>query len=586
MANFSLTGPQQNILPEYNSQFTSSTFNPYGLENFNAINAVKDTRFVNQINGQFFNIEIWMYNGLKKFKPFAVPFFFVNELLIEDSIDDWNVKGYITIVNDYEILERKFNDPERGSFEPPFLLRTDGRNKLSIKISPVTNSKEPLPRDIWEMSYDFVIYDIEDLQTENASKKLRRFYFWDERFQILLERNLEWSTAVYGPNNGKINAHDIERAMPASDAIKSIIKTAASNSSNPTTASNSSNQTTASNGENGSQEIKIGFVKESDFKMDLNTTKLPSLDSMKSNDKEGDLAVFDNERWDSGADGDDGKVLYTSPSNACALDDLNYVYSYMKAKDGSPLFLKLDRYGDNQKAFTLVSLQNYIKDADKNQIERIVLRDNVDNTKKAPKISRAPDGSFQSPIASIIDDYRLVTMTPKDDMNIANTPLSNYNFKTGAFNIYKKDNFAKDLIKKMTDMCKLGLHSFKVSSAQVALNLNKTKTSGLATKNAFTARHFFPKDIVGVSMIKNFMLLTQCLNFKAPGLTSRQSGKFIFVDIDSSDDIASPFEDKFLGQWFLTKVTHHFTKEAYSTDVIAVKPDLFRKWFDELDENY
>ena len=87
-------------------------------------------------------------------------------------------------------------------------------------------------------------------------------------------------------------------------------------------------------------------------------------------------------------------------------------------------------------------------------------------------------------------------------------------------------------------------------------------------------------------MIKNFMLLTQCLNFKAPGLTARQPGKFIFVDTDSSDGIVSPFEDKFLGQWFLTKVTHHFTKESYSTDVVAVKPDMFRKWFDQLDENY
>jgi hypothetical protein len=580
MANFSLNGPQQSILPEYKSQFSSGSIsNPYGLENFNAINAVKDTRFVNQINGQFFNIEIWMYNGLKKFKPVAIPFFFVNELLIEDSINEWNVKGYITIVNDYELLERKFKDDEMGSAEAPFLLRTDGRNKLSIKISPVTNDKESLPREIWEMSYDFVIYDIEDLETESASKKLRRFYFWDERFQILLERNLEWSTAVYGPNNGNLDSHDIERAMPASEAIKSIIKTAASNSSNPTSKSEVDKK--------GSEEVKIGFSKESSVKLDLNTTTLPGLDSMKSNDTEGDLAVFDDKRWDSGVEGDDGKVLYTSPSNACALDDLNYVYSYMKAKDGSPLFLKLDRYGDNQKAFTLVSLQDYIKDADKNQIERIVLRDNVDNSEKAPKINRAPEGSFQSAIASIIDDYRLVTMTPKDDMNlIANTPLSNYNFKTGAFNIYKKDNFAKDLVKKMTDICKLGLHSFKVSDAQVGINLNKTKTSGLRTKNAFTARHFFPKDIVGVSMIKNFMLLTQCLNFKAPGLTARQPGKFIFVDTDSSDGIVSPFEDKFLGQWFLTKVTHHFTKESYSTDVVAVKPDMFRKWFDQLDENY
>jgi hypothetical protein len=86
-------------------------------------------------------------------------------------------------------------------------------------------------------------------------------------------------------------------------------------------------------------------------------------------------------------------------------------------------------------------------------------------------------------------------------------------------------------------------------------------------------------------MIKDSIFLNQGLYFQAEGLTFRTPGKFIFVDRTDSNEF-NTFDDKFLGQWFVTKVTHFFTQEQYLTDVVATKIDSFNKCWDEEDTNY
>ena len=61
-----------------------------------------------------------------------------------------------------------------------------------------------------------------------------------------------------------------------------------------------------------------------------------------------------------------------------------------------------------------------------------------------------------------------------------------------------------------------------------------------------------------ISMLKDFLMLNQALYFNATGLTIRTPGKFLFVDRDSSTADKNPFDDKFLGQWLITKIVHYF----------------------------
>ena len=95
------------------------------------------------INDQLYYIEIWLYNQIDRFPPIQIPFTVIENLVIEETLNDWNTKGYITINNDFEFLERGDPGNDTGNknsvnYPSPYLFRSDGRNKLSIKIHPVT----------------------------------------------------------------------------------------------------------------------------------------------------------------------------------------------------------------------------------------------------------------------------------------------------------------------------------------------------------------------------------------------------------------------------------------------------------------
>jgi hypothetical protein len=553
--------------------------------NDTANGANTDSRFLLQIRDQLFHIEVWMYNQVddKTFKPFPIPTYFIEGLAIEESLMSWNQKGWIVLNNDFEVFERGALSTEyrlkagsnteyegANQIPSPFTFRTDGRNKISLRIFPITKSDNSanisdLPSEQWEMRYDFVIYDIEDLKTNSAAKKLRKFYFWDERFQIFTERNIEWSSSLYGESNGNINAKDSERIMPVSEAIKSIIKTAASNTSDP----------------RNSSDIKVGNTKGPE---EIANPNIP-------------LDNFNLENWDAGSN--DSLIFYTSPANSCVLEDLQYVCQNLKASDGSCLFLLLDRY---TKQWSLVPITKFFNEAAMNQIERLVIQDNQSPSQSSeggstPYMGRAPFDSnenspiknFQSNIASKILTYKFAPMVASDDVRITNAPVHNYDFSTNQYNVNFEENTAEKFLQNMktfagSNNSEGGLYSFKQSKT-LLLNINQTKTSGLMASNNFISRRFFPKDISAVSMIKDFLFLNQALYFSAPGLTFRTPGKFVFIDRDASTGEKNPFDDRFLGQWMLIRVVHMFTKSEYVTDIVATKIDTFTPWWKELDKN-
>jgi hypothetical protein len=535
----------------------------------------EDLKYIHQIRDQYYHIEIWLYNQIEGQEPFLVPFFFVNSLAIEETLMNWPTKGWIVLKNDYEMFERgalatiKNKEADRPKVDAPYIFRSDGRNRISIKIYPVNkkplkdNAREiagDLPPDLWEMNYDFVVYDIEDLPTEDPQRKLRKLYFQDERLQIMSERNLEWSTSLYGPNNGNSSTKDIQRTMPANLALKSIISAAASKDSNPNNA-----------------DMKVGYDSSGSIK-DPNI----KFDNFGEWD-EGPSSIMTN---DLGTN-----ILYTSPANSNALQDLNYVYNNAVGKDGSPVILDFGRWTEDKK-WHLRPLSSYFKNAEDNQIERLLLEDGLDATTSPPYIARAPDGNgsdtknFISGIASRIKKYKFAPMVSSDDARITNRPVYNYDFSKGQFNSYFKGNRAEDVSTKLQDLAKEGLYAYnQKDSQQILLNINKTKSTGLMTTNYFTPQTFFPKNKTSLSMIKDALFLNEALYFQAPGLTFRTPGKFIFVDRTTSSD-RNPFDDRFLGQWLMTRVVHLFTQDKYLCDVVAVKVDSFSKLWDHMDTKY
>lgn len=529
------------------------------------------------INDQLYYIEIWLYNQIDRFPPIQIPFTVIENLVIEETLNDWNTKGYITINNDFEFLERGDPGNDTGNknsvnYPSPYLFRSDGRNKLSIKIHPVTKQiglpkgftlpknftssiVSDLPEEYWNMNFDFIIYDIEDFSTGNPQNKIRKYYFHDERFQILLERNIEWSTSSNEYQTKDITAKDEERALNTSLAIKSILKTASSNQSDPKY-----------------PNLNVGNKSE--------PSKLDNPDIP--------LYNIDETKWDAGDV--NSTVLYTSPANSNALLDLDYVQKYAVSKDGSPLFLLFGRY---DRKWSLVSLQDIIKKAEENQIERIILVDRIDPISQKPYIPRAPIDinsvsnikNFQSAVASKILDYKFVPMVPNDDMELSTMPLHNYDFSDSSFNVYYNGNKITDLLDNFKKVTSQGLYAMK-NKGQLLMHINQTKKNGLLLKNDYTPRKFFPKNASYLNMAKKLLLLNQALFFSTVGLTFRSPGKFIFVDRDSSTGDVNVFDDRFLGQWLVSKVSHIFTKNSYKNEVYANKVDIFNAWFDEIDNKY
>jgi hypothetical protein len=86
-------------------------------------------------------------------------------------------------------------------------------------------------------------------------------------------------------------------------------------------------------------------------------------------------------------------------------------------------------------------------------------------------------------------------------------------------------------------------------------------------------------------MILDAVFLGQSISFQCLGLTLRTPGKFIFIDRLGAGE-KNAFDDRFLGQWMITGVSHLFTQETYVTEVVANKIDSFSAVFPEEDPNY
>ena len=103
-------------------------------------------------------------------------------------------------------------------------------------------------------------------------------------------------------------------------------------------------------------------------------------------------------------------------------------------------------------------------------------------------------------------------------------------------------------------------------------------------KNMFSPKPFIPTNFPKVQMMKDALYLNESVCFITNGLTIRSPGRFIFIDYSNSNDI-NPFDDRFLGQWLMTKVVHLFTQDNYITEVVANKIDTFSRLWPNEDKN-
>ena len=537
--------------------------------NLELINDQKKVNKLQSVDDQLYYFDIWMYNQIEGQDPFEVPYAIIDSISVEESLSDWNTKGWLVINNYYEILEKYFPDTTKA----PMIFRTDGRNRLRITFypvlgvveDPVSISKSPeVPKEIrdkWEISLDCVIYDVEDIETPNARDKKRKFYFHDERYQLFSEKNMEWSTAVEGQKESPahVGAVDKDRTCTANYALQSIIVEAGKNPDN----NNSPILVGGGTIDNPSNQINVNVVK-----------------------------------WDDGTD--DNKIFYTSPAYSNVNEDIKYVLDYCGTKENGPCFLDLTRWDDPAgKVFQLIALKKYFDEVKTNeQVEHLIIEDGIveqgaidpsQGGQQKPYVPKAPVTesnqvkNFISGRASIIKAYKFSPMVSSDDSRICATPLHQFDFSEGKFMIQFTDNKIDDVYDSMTNYARDTLYSFTNSDAHFLLNINKVKKTGIMMHNYFEPLQYIPKFLPQTNMIRDSLFLNECICFMVAGLTIRAPGRFIFIDKLSSNADPCPHEDRFLGQWMIIKVVHLFIQGQYISEVVATKVDTFRKLWDKED---
>ena len=107
----------------------------------------------------------------------------IEELAISDNFFIWYTKGYMVINNSSEYLGRGEKESKTG-----FKFRSDGYDILIVSIKPKQAKDEYL------LEYKFAIYDFEDIPSNNNTAKYKKLFFWDLDYQLLLDRNLSWSS--------------------------------------------------------------------------------------------------------------------------------------------------------------------------------------------------------------------------------------------------------------------------------------------------------------------------------------------------------------------------------------------------------
>ncbi len=531
------------------------------------------------IGGQTYQLMVWLWNQLEDYPPALVQPFFIDSLCIEETLNNWWIDGWLVLNNDLELFERgnlyglnmldsvALAQSVAAGVSPigvasipnsllggksPYLFRTDGRNRLSIQFYPVKAdgiAQEFSPTS-WELSVDCVVYDMEDLPSDNVKKK-KKIYFHSEIYQYCVENNIEFSTSKDG------NVPDIQRTLPANEALQGIIKSSASFQTAP---------------------VSIGYNA-------LGSIAFPNIPL--------DTGLS---AWDIGP-ADTNNIFYTSPANASIFDDINYLKPHLEASNGGPVILSYGRSNDT-KGWTLNALSKYFDEAEKTQVERIILADGMDRV--AVYVPRAPTDpflgtqnnvqNFMSGQASLISSYQYVPMVSIDDRRITNRPLHHYDFAEGSFKIKFTNNNAAKVNENLYDYSKTGLYSFKQNKGQISQNSNQTKTTGRMTTNEFLPNRFHNPNLPANQMVLDSVFMGNALYFQTNGLTIRTPGKFLFVDrvAATASNPKHPFDDKFLGQWIMTKVVHYIDlgKSTYINDVIATKVDSFTKLWPTVDTKF
>jgi hypothetical protein len=451
----------------------------------------------------------------------------ITDLVLVDDIKNWYHYGYVDIRNSNDILERSITE-ELGNFS----FRNDGELYLYFSIEP-NLSADPIPTHLnsrtFSMEFVFAVYGIEDIEND-IENKIKRLYFTDVRNHILNTHHSYFST------------NNTYKKLLAADGFES--RTA---------------------------HIANPSVFTGNAVKDLLTTTLGQYFDVK----------FAND-FDIGST----YIQYTSPSSYSGSDDLMYILkSHVSTEESknAPCIFKADRFVNGE--FSLLPITTIFSLAQQdgeagflaNELFLIGQADTAGDSNQS-KYQRVPTGSsfgrnMLMQDKSIINNYYFDDVQGKhNDINLISKVSHMFDFKESKFNIFCTDGFIVNSKAAYKENIVSKLIVEKESKGQVAWLTNGKKKENKLLKHEFIGRSDYK---LAQFKSRNKMFMDSILSgrrivFEVPGMTNRQTMQFIGIDRQCGVT-DNKLDDKLLGQYFVTKVTHTFNDDGYTNQITATK---------------
>jgi len=489
-----------------------------------------------RLNNQDYEIVITLYNtqGL----AFPINPAAMSSLVIEESALSWFKRGYIILENNENVIERRPN--EFFDKNANYKFRNDGRDLLTVSIKPVTESKDsvlsnqdPFPADLWELSYIFSVYDVEDIAVgPTTQKKYFKLYFWETDCQIFNETTVNWNTnnvlyQIKPELRGKsAYVDDKTRKVPTGLAIKDLIKI--------TLEPKTGVQTFAKDWDPGSSNIFYNPATNNFAQVDLDYLLQRHVSSNINGNVEGDAPILFRDRY----------------TKTWSLQSLSKLMSYAVKNQQTAGILQYEQF--------LITSENASS----------VIIPSLRHTPQDPTGMR----NIYMGKSSNVANFQFVDMSSVDNTFVfISRPCASNSTKRKQFTLDFEDNEIESIKNFFQEHY---VDKFKANTKPKAqLTLNKTKTEHYSIETAFSygAEKLDRYPDARNTILKSALYLNGCLNFTVPGSTFRRSNVFIGLD-RVSGAIDADFDEKLLGQWFAIKVTHEFTNTGYTNSITAVKP--------------
>jgi len=489
------------------------------------------------IGQQLWNIKVTFRNHLQEYDLATHA---IKLLEIDESDDTWPLRGSIVVDNRLEGFERSIIGDDYF-----YHVRGDARDEIDIEIWPTLDGD--FPDEVWKIGFKGVIYDVEDLPHEDMTTKVKKFYFWDKRFEMMNEKVCEWSTATgvrldwaklpEPPPEPIAHATDEQRSMYTGDAIASLL-------------------------------VEAGY---------------------------GDL--IDKDKWDRGS----SKILFNAKAGMTIHECIKYIESKHICDNKYDISAGLHFLRGEQK-FTLRSYGDLFDlagkgSADPGELQREHLFFEEYGSAGEPESTspyKAPYLIKNNKVKDIkiseyntILAYRFSQTAGLDNAKAFLTrPVYSHYHKGKQFQVDIQENeisnvkayFKKHYVEKL------------LGNNYPVMTLNRTKTEEQSIDPCFSpsstldpVEDRLSRGAEGrAKTLYAGIFLNQTLTVRLQGSTHRIAGTFIAVD-RLTEDSDNDYDYQLCGQYYVAKVSHIFRHQKYVNDLVLVKVHAYDKLKDNED---